>query len=149
MLITRGTRGDIQPFTALAKGLAERLGWKVTFCTELRYKESLQKAFANLERGYVQFRPSGGDTTKKIESTVSKMAMTSKSALMQVRLLDSSPQPPEMCTMTPQTKGDTNYRISFQSSWLEAQHLRHHFPDGLAAAAHAPFLKKHNEPPLL
>ena len=31
MLITRGTRGDIQPFVALAEGLANILGWKV--CT--------------------------------------------------------------------------------------------------------------------
>ena len=26
-MMTRGTRGDVQPFVALARGLAERLGW--------------------------------------------------------------------------------------------------------------------------
>ena len=40
MIITRGTRGDIQPFAALAKGLAERLNYKITLCTEMRYAAS-------------------------------------------------------------------------------------------------------------
>ena len=29
-MMTRGTRGDVQPFVALARGLAEGLGWMVT-----------------------------------------------------------------------------------------------------------------------
>ena len=29
-MMTRGTRGDVQPFVALARGLAQRLGWLVT-----------------------------------------------------------------------------------------------------------------------
>ena len=28
-MMTRGTRGDVQPFLALARGLAEELGWLV------------------------------------------------------------------------------------------------------------------------
>ena len=28
-MMTRGTRGDVQPFVALARGLAEELGWLV------------------------------------------------------------------------------------------------------------------------
>ena len=36
MIISRGTRGDVQPFVALARGMANQLNWKVTICTELR-----------------------------------------------------------------------------------------------------------------
>ena len=90
MLITRGTRGDLQPFAALAKGLAERFGWKVTLCTELRYKEWLQRAFAGLKRGRVQFRPTGGDTSKKVEACLNKRAMSSKSEVMQALMLSRS-----------------------------------------------------------
>jgi len=28
-MMTRGTRGDVQPFVALARGLAQELGWLV------------------------------------------------------------------------------------------------------------------------
>lgn len=37
-LMTRGTRGDVQPFVALAVGMATRCGWLVTLCTELAWK---------------------------------------------------------------------------------------------------------------
>ena len=37
MITTRGTRGDVQPFLALARGLAETYGWLVTIVTELNY----------------------------------------------------------------------------------------------------------------
>ena len=30
-MMTRGTRGDVQPFVALARGLAEELGWLATW----------------------------------------------------------------------------------------------------------------------
>ena len=30
-MMTRGTRGDVQPFVALARGLAEQLGWLVAW----------------------------------------------------------------------------------------------------------------------
>ena len=60
MLITRGTRGDVQPFVALAEGLANILGWKVTICTELRYKEKIQKAAGPLKQGLTVTAPDSG-----------------------------------------------------------------------------------------
>ena len=89
MLLTRGTRGDIQPFVALAIGMANINNWKVTLCTELRYKETIQKVISSIDsaRGCVQFRPSGGDTSRKIETNVSKMAMKSTNELMQALML--------------------------------------------------------------
>eukprot|EP00667_Euglena_gracilis_P004177 EG_transcript_4196 len=90
MLITRGTRGDVQPFVALALGLIKELGWRVTLCTELRYKETIQRSFTKVPRDQFRFRPSGGDTSKKIEGTVSKKAMNSKSELMQAMMLSRS-----------------------------------------------------------
>ena len=42
MIITRGTRGDVQPFLALAIGLAEQRNWLVTICTELAYKSFIR-----------------------------------------------------------------------------------------------------------
>jgi hypothetical protein len=39
MMMTRGTRGDVQPFIALARGLAQLHGWLVTIVTEMNMKE--------------------------------------------------------------------------------------------------------------
>jgi hypothetical protein len=38
MMISRGTQGDVQPFMAMARGLAEDKGWMVTFVTEQHFK---------------------------------------------------------------------------------------------------------------
>jgi UDP:flavonoid glycosyltransferase YjiC (YdhE family) len=60
--MTRGTRGDVQPFVALAKGLANAHGWLVTICTELYWREFVLSEVAELRAGAVHFLPSGGDT---------------------------------------------------------------------------------------
>ena len=60
--MTRGTRGDVQPFVALAKGLANAHGWLVTICTELHWREFVLSEVAELRAGAVHFLPSGGDT---------------------------------------------------------------------------------------
>lgn len=85
-LMTRGTRGDVQPFIALARGLAEILGWMVTICTELRFK-SFVKSHSKVSRGAIRFRPTGGDTTSRIEEPVCRMAVCSKSELLQMAML--------------------------------------------------------------
>ena len=56
----------------------------------MRYKDKIKKAAKPVTSGRIQFRPSGGDTSKKIESTVSKMAMNSKSDTMQALMLSRS-----------------------------------------------------------
>ena len=60
--MTRGTRGDVQPFVALAKGLANAHGWLVTICTELYWRDFVLSEVAELRAGAVHFLPSGGDT---------------------------------------------------------------------------------------
>jgi sterol 3beta-glucosyltransferase len=74
MILTRGTRGDVQPYIALARGLAELQGWMVTICTELSFK-SFVKSNANVQRGCIRFRPSGGDTAARIDTKIAKWAM--------------------------------------------------------------------------
>ena len=82
-MMTRGTRGDVQPFVALARGLAERLGWMVTICTELRWRPFVLQSCAGLRRGAVRFRPSGGDTQARIERWEARWMMESKSEALQ------------------------------------------------------------------
>eukprot|EP00548_Thalassiothrix_antarctica_P019250 CAMPEP_0194188208 /NCGR_PEP_ID=MMETSP0154-20130528/54107_1 /TAXON_ID=1049557 /ORGANISM="Thalassiothrix antarctica, Strain L6-D1" /LENGTH=759 /DNA_ID=CAMNT_0038908475 /DNA_START=32 /DNA_END=2311 /DNA_ORIENTATION=- len=80
MIMTRGTRGDIQPFLALAKGLAEEKNWEVIFVTELFYKGGVIKVANSIVkgRGKISFRPSGGDTTKKTSKALAKYVINVK-----------------------------------------------------------------------
>lgn len=78
MIVTRGTRGDIQPFVALSRGLAALRNWDVTIVTELGYKAKLKQATAGLGAGVVRFRPSGGDTMAKVSSQLSQTAINLK-----------------------------------------------------------------------
>jgi len=89
LIITRGTRGDIQPFIALARGLANMLGWVVTICTELNCK-SFVKSYANVSDGAVRFLPSGGNTSAHINTAISRWAINSKSEFMQAMMLARS-----------------------------------------------------------
>lgn len=75
MMISRGTRGDVQPFAALAIGMAEQLGWLVTICTELRWRAWLKDKTSALSRGAVRFVPSGGDTEKRMNIWVAQNVM--------------------------------------------------------------------------
>jgi len=90
MLITRGTRGDVQPYIALARGLATLHGWCITICTELRYKDSVLKNGQGLSRGAIRFRPSGGDTMSRIDKPLARWAMAHQSELMQIAMLSRS-----------------------------------------------------------
>ncbi|GBG28758.1 Sterol 3-beta-glucosyltransferase [Hondaea fermentalgiana] len=83
MIITRGTRGDVQPFLALARELANRFNWMVTICSEFRYKDYIKKQALGLERGCIRFRISGGDTQKRVDSRISKWAINLSSSTMQ------------------------------------------------------------------
>jgi len=87
MIITRGTRGDVQPFCALARGLANMQGYCVTICTELRYKDFVEKNGEKLERGAIRYRPSGGDTHSRIDKPIARWAMAHQSELMQMAML--------------------------------------------------------------
>lgn len=88
-MMTRGTRGDVQPFVALARGMAEERGWLVTICTELRWK-SFVKANAKVSRGRIRFRPSGGDTEARMDSWIGKLVLESRSDLMQMVVMACS-----------------------------------------------------------
>lgn len=87
-MMTRGTRGDVQPFLALARGMAEEHGWLITICTEMPWKSFVLNN--SLSRGKIQFRPSGGNTEKRISTSLSKWAMQHTSELIQMSILASA-----------------------------------------------------------
>eukprot|EP00668_Euglena_longa_P041584 GGOE01054745.1.p1 GENE.GGOE01054745.1~~GGOE01054745.1.p1 ORF type:complete len:641 (+),score=129.55 GGOE01054745.1:66-1988(+) len=89
MIITRGTRGDVQPFVALARGLANSLGWMVTICTEMNCKAFI-KEHSDVQKGAIRFVPSGGNTPAYINKVLSRWAIRSKSELMQAFMLARS-----------------------------------------------------------
>lgn len=62
MMITRGTRGDVQPFVALARGLIQNHNCEVTIVTEIVWKSFVKDGRADLPDGTLHFRPSGGDS---------------------------------------------------------------------------------------
>mmetsp|Transcript_49198 Transcript_49198/g.73149 ORF Transcript_49198/g.73149 Transcript_49198/m.73149 type:complete len:699 (+) Transcript_49198:42-2138(+) len=77
MMLTRGTRGDLQPFVALARELAENYNWEVTIVTELGYKEKI-KQVSQVRAGVIRWRPSGGNTPRKISEKMSQLALKAK-----------------------------------------------------------------------
>lgn len=90
MIMTRGTRGDVQPYCALARGLANMKGWCVTIVTELRYKDFVEKNAKGLDRGAIRYRPSGGDTHSRIDKPIARWAMAHQSELMQLAMIARS-----------------------------------------------------------
>lgn len=72
MIVTRGTRGDVQPIVALARGLAqEPFGCEVTIVTELEFKQFVRDANQGLGPGSIHFRPCGGNTMLQTQSKLS------------------------------------------------------------------------------
>jgi hypothetical protein len=68
LIMTRGTRGDVQPFLALARGLAaEPFNCEVTFCTEIVWKQFVLDSRDGLPPHSLHFRPSGGNTIKQTQ----------------------------------------------------------------------------------
>jgi len=86
MVLTRGTRGDVQPFLAVARGLCESDGWRFTLVTEARYKELVLKN-AKVKSGAIEFRPSGGDTESRIDRPIEKWWMTRSHRAFQIIML--------------------------------------------------------------
>lgn len=74
MILTRGTRGDVQPFIALARGLSIHHGCEVTICTEITWKQLIKESSGGLPVP-VHFRPSGGDTPRRLSGGVSRQAI--------------------------------------------------------------------------
>eukprot|EP00403_Amphidinium_massartii_P023662 CAMPEP_0178392168 /NCGR_PEP_ID=MMETSP0689_2-20121128/11539_1 /TAXON_ID=160604 /ORGANISM="Amphidinium massartii, Strain CS-259" /LENGTH=763 /DNA_ID=CAMNT_0020012733 /DNA_START=61 /DNA_END=2352 /DNA_ORIENTATION=- len=63
LMITRGTRGDVQPFIALARGLClPPYNCEVIIATEIDNKEFVKKGRVGLPEGSLLFRPLGGNT---------------------------------------------------------------------------------------
>lgn len=90
MLVTRGTRGDVQPFVALAQGLASKpYCCEVFIVTELRWKDFVKKNTNGLP---IHFRPSGGDTTKKVKQYAAQktMHLGQHSEMLQALMLSRS-----------------------------------------------------------
>uniref|UniRef100_A0A7S4UWR5 C2 domain-containing protein n=1 Tax=Alexandrium monilatum TaxID=311494 RepID=A0A7S4UWR5_9DINO len=89
-MITRGTRGDVQPFVALARGLAQYRGWLVTICTELRWKSFVLSNARDVSPGRICFVDSGGDTEARVNSALGQWATKQKSEFMQLMMLANS-----------------------------------------------------------
>lgn len=93
MMITRGTRGDVQPFLALASGLVKHKDCDVVLVTELAWKSDVKRVAASLQRpDALRFRPSGGDTRRKVSTRISRLAMNQgqKSDALQTLMLSRS-----------------------------------------------------------
>lgn len=88
-MMTRGTRGDVQPFVALARGLAEELGWLVTICTEATHAAFVQK-HAEVSRGGIRFRPSGGNSEARMDSVLANFLLSHSTELLQMIALSRS-----------------------------------------------------------
>eukprot|EP00435_Cladocopium_sp_Y103_P011671 s2674_g3.t1 len=88
-MMTRGTRGDVQPFVALARGLAEELGWLVTICTEATHAAFVQK-HADVSRGGIRFRPSGGNSEARMDSVLANFLLSHSTELLQMIALSRS-----------------------------------------------------------
>merc|ERR1712048_1036426 len=89
-MMTRGTRGDVQPFAALAIGMCNLYGWRVTICTELSWRpfaEGLRKSITN---GSIHFLPSGGDTNRLTSGWMAEQFMSAKSEIAQTLMMAAS-----------------------------------------------------------
>jgi hypothetical protein len=86
MVITRGTRGDVQPFLAVARGMCEMHNWGFTFVTEMRYRELVLKN-SNVKAGAIEFRPSGGDTEARIDQPIAKWFLNQQNRTLQMLML--------------------------------------------------------------
>lgn len=71
MMLAKGTRGDVQPFVALARGLVQ-LGCEVIMVTELCWKGFVKSARVGLPPGSLQFRPIGGNTMMVLRQRLSQ-----------------------------------------------------------------------------
>lgn len=85
-MITRGTRGDVQPFVALARGLASLYGYKVTILTELRFQGFVHSQ-SDVPQGKISFRPIGGDAQNTVDSALGKWAISLESDVMNTIML--------------------------------------------------------------
>ncbi|CAE7352899.1 UGT80A2 [Symbiodinium natans] len=88
-MMTRGTRGDVQPFVALARGLAERLGWLVTICTEESHAAFVAK-HSVVQNGKIRFRPSGGNTEARMDTVGAHFLLAHRAEFLQMIALSRS-----------------------------------------------------------
>ncbi|CAE7744239.1 UGT80A2 [Symbiodinium necroappetens] len=88
-MMTCGTRGDVQPFVALARGLAEQLGWLVTICTEQSHAAFVRK-HSDVHSSKIRFRPSGGNTEARMDSVGAHFLLTHRAEFLQMIALARS-----------------------------------------------------------
>ena len=89
--LSRGTRGDMQPFITLAIGMAEILGWRVTICCESRYHEWVHQKTCAVKRGQVVAVASGGDTARRMNMYIAReFLFPSKTELAQWLMMGNS-----------------------------------------------------------
>jgi len=86
-MMTRGTRGDVQPFVALARGICNSHGWLVTICTEASFRDFVLSKCADVTRGEVRFLCSGGDTTRQTETWLAQALVNTQSEAIQAIMM--------------------------------------------------------------
>mmetsp|Transcript_74983 Transcript_74983/g.219646 ORF Transcript_74983/g.219646 Transcript_74983/m.219646 type:complete len:802 (+) Transcript_74983:76-2481(+) len=120
MMLTRGTRGDVQPFVALARGLILHCNCEVTIVTELCWKSFVKAVRVGLPEQTLFFRPSGGDTMKKISEYLPRLVMRvgQNSDALQALILSRSEVeffPSEGCMYHWATRGEDGELLPFSA----------------------------------
>lgn len=90
LLLTRGTRGDVQPFIALSRGLIETYKYRIVMATESAYFDRVREKCCDLIAKYpgcLTMITTGGDTMKRTDSKIAKWAMANKSEVLQMLML--------------------------------------------------------------
>lgn len=78
LIMTRGTRGDVQPYIALALGLIKLQNCEVTLVTEINWKPLIhdwRKCLPENLQDRLHFRPSGGDTMQQMNSDLAAFVL--------------------------------------------------------------------------
>mmetsp|Transcript_22908 Transcript_22908/g.47522 ORF Transcript_22908/g.47522 Transcript_22908/m.47522 type:complete len:442 (+) Transcript_22908:35-1360(+) len=70
--------------------MAEQRGWRITICTELRWKSFVLSNAAGLSQGQMRFLDAGGDTETRVNSALGQWATNQKSEFMQMMMLSNS-----------------------------------------------------------
>jgi len=89
-MMSRGTRGDVQPFAALAIGMCNLYGWRVTVCTELVWRPFVEGLRKSIKSGSLHYLPCGGDTNFLTSGWLAEQFMNAKTEFAQTLMMAAS-----------------------------------------------------------
>ena len=67
--------------------MAEEHNFLVTFATELRWRDFVLAKTKDVKKGKVRFRPTGGDTSTRIDTWIARYFMESKLEMLQCMMM--------------------------------------------------------------